>query len=41
MEWENKVKMIQLGNQQTASETAKKEFQKFVLENIESFDVQA
>jgi len=41
MEWENKVKMIQLGNQRDNSEEAKKEFQKFVLENMDSFDGQA
>lgn len=41
MEWENKVKMIQLGNQMHSSEELKKEFQNFVLENIDSFDSQA
>ena len=41
MEWDNKVKMIQLGNQRHNSEEAKNEFQKFVLENIDSFDGQA
>lgn len=41
MEWENKVKMVQLGNQRHNSEEAKNEFQKYVLENIDSFDEQA
>ena len=41
MEWDNKVKMIQLGNQIHNSEEAKNDFQNFVLENIDSFDVQA
>lgn len=41
MEWEIKVKMVQLGNQRHESDEAKKEFQNFVLENIESFNFQA
>lgn len=41
MEWDNKVKMIQLGNHRNNSEEEKNEFQKFVLENIDSFDSQA
>ena len=41
MEWDNKVKMVQLGEQKHNSEEAKKDFQKFVLENVESFDGQA
>ena len=41
MEWENKVKMCQLGNQRHSSDEAKKEFQSFVLENIKAFDIQA
>jgi len=41
MEWDNKVKMIQLGNQRHNSEEAKNEFQKFVLDNVDSFDGQA
>jgi len=41
MEWENKTKMVQLGNQRYNSDEAKKEFQNFVLENINSFDGQA
>lgn len=41
MEWEAKTKMIQLGNKRDDSEEAKKEFQDFVLENIDSFDGQA
>ena len=40
MYWENKVKMVQLGNQRRDSEEAKNEFQNFVLENIDSFDGQ-
>ncbi len=41
MEWENKTKMVQLGNKRYDSDEAKKEFQKFVLENIDSFDGQS
>jgi len=41
MEWDSKVKMIQLGNQRYNSDEAKNEFQKFVLENVELFDGQA
>jgi hypothetical protein len=41
MEWDNKVKMIQLGNQRHNSEEAKNEFQKFVLDNVDSFDGQS
>lgn len=41
MEWENKVKMVQLGNKRNKSEESKKEFQKFVLENINYFDTQS
>jgi hypothetical protein len=41
MEWESKVKMIQLGNQRHNSDESKNDFQKFVLENIVSFDGQA
>ena len=41
MEWDNKVKMIQLGNQRYNSEEAKNDFQKFVLDNVDSFDGQA
>lgn len=41
MEWDNKVKMIQLGNQRYNSEKAKNDFQKFVLENVDTFDGQA
>ena len=41
MEWGNKVKMTQLGNQRHDSEEAKNDFQNFVLENIDSFDGQA
>lgn len=41
MEWENKIKMVQLGNQRYNSDESKKEFQNFVLENIDSFDGQA
>jgi len=40
MKWENKIKMIQLGNQRYYSNEAKKEFQEFVLKNIDSFDEQ-
>jgi hypothetical protein len=41
MEWDKKVKMIQLGNQRHNSEESKMEFQKFVLENLDLFDGQA
>ena len=41
MEWENKTKMVQLGNQRHNSDEAKKEFQEFVLKNIDSFDGQS
>lgn len=41
MEWENKVKMVQLGNQRYESVESKQEFEKYVLENIETFDFQA
>ena len=41
MEWENKIKMVQLGNQRYNSDEAKKEFQNFVLENVNSFDGQS
>ena len=41
MEWKNKTKMVQLGNQRYNSDEAKKEFQNFVLENVNSFDGQA
>ena len=41
MHWDNKVKMIQLGNQRHNSEEEKNEFQKFVLENVDSFDNQS
>lgn len=41
MEWENKTKMVKLGNQRYNSDNDKKEFQKFVLENVESFDSQS
>lgn len=41
MEWELKTKMVQLGNQKYNSEQSKKEFQQFVLSNIDSFDNQA
>jgi hypothetical protein len=41
MEWEKKVTMVKLGNKRGSSDEAKKEFQKFVLENIDSFDSQS
>ena len=41
MEWDNKVKMIQLGNKRHTNQESKVEFQKFVLDNIDSFDGQA
>ena len=41
MKWENKTKMVQLGNQLYNSDEAKKEFQNLVLKNVNSFDGQA
>jgi hypothetical protein len=41
MEWDKKIKMVQLGNQRENSDEAKKDFQNFALENIDSFDAQA
>jgi len=41
MEWENKVKMAQLGNRRNESNESKKEFQDFVINNISSFDDQS
>lgn len=41
MEWEDKVKLVQLGNQNDGSPEKKKEFQDYVLENVVSFDDQA
>ncbi|MNX96930.1 hypothetical protein D3C86_1292740 [compost metagenome] len=41
MEWENKTKMVRLGNAKNNSEESKIEFQNFVLENIKNFDGQA
>lgn len=41
MEWTDKVKMVNLGNKRDESEETKLEFQKFVLDNIDSFDSQA
>lgn len=41
MEWDLKTKMIQLGNIHTESTASKEEYQKFVLEHITEFDMQA
>lgn len=41
MEWENKIKMVQLGNKRYNSDESKRRFQKFVLDNINSFDGQS
>lgn len=41
MDWENKIRMVQLGNQRDESTENKIEFQKFVLDNIHSFDSQS
>ena len=41
MEWENKVEMVRLGNTRYSSELSKKEFDDYVIANIESFDDQA
>lgn len=41
MEWESKVKLVQLGNKKDASEADKKEFQDYAIAQIENFDAQA
>ena len=41
MEWEDKVKMIQLGNQMNNYNGSKTDFQNCVLEHIDTFDGQA
>ena len=41
MEWEDKTKMIKLGNQIYKGDQEKKEFQDYVLEHLEDFDNQA
>ena len=41
MEWENKIKMVKLGNNRKKNEDSKKEFQMFVLDNVSDFDEQA
>jgi len=41
MEWENKTKMIHLGNNKDESFETKKQFEDYVLEQIDSFDNQA
>ncbi|MFA5366697.1 MAG: hypothetical protein WC333_02335 [Dehalococcoidia bacterium] len=41
MEWEDKVKLVQLGNQRHESPEAKKEFQEYVITNVQNFDAQA
>jgi hypothetical protein len=41
MEWELKTKMIRLGNQRHNSDDAKLEFQTFVLNHINDFDIQS
>lgn len=41
MEWEDKVKLIQLGNKNSNSKEDRVEFQNHVLEHINAFDIQA
>ena len=41
MEWLDKVKLVQLGNAINSSENGKMKFQKFCLEYMENFDLQA
>jgi hypothetical protein len=41
MEWDDKTKMIQLGNKRDESIEDKKEFQDFVLKHVSTFDEQA
>jgi hypothetical protein len=41
MIWEKKTELIRLGNQSNISLAAKKEFQQYVLDNIEEFDMQS
>lgn len=41
MEWEDKAEMIKLGNRNTTSPEAMKEFQDFTLEHMSDFDGQA
>jgi hypothetical protein len=41
MIWEKKTELIRLGNQRDNSTEAKREFQQYVLDNIEEFDMQA
>jgi hypothetical protein len=41
MEWDKKMTMASLGNQRYDSDKAKKKFQDFVVENIDSFDDQS
>lgn len=41
MDWNTKVDLVKLGNNSYKTPLAKKEFQKFVLLNIKSFDLQA
>ena len=40
MEWEDKVKLAQLGNRRDVSVEAKKEFQSYVLSKMNEFDGQ-
>jgi hypothetical protein len=41
MEWEDKGKMIALGNKQSESDESKKEYQDFILSQVDNFDGQA
>lgn len=41
MEWDAKVKLVELGNKIQESSESRDQFEVYVLEQIESFDVQA
>ncbi len=41
MEWDDKIKLVQLGNKKNYSDEDKESFQNFVVDNIDSFDEQA
>lgn len=41
MEWELKAELVKLGNSTHESKDARKEFQSFVLKNIDQFDKQS
>lgn len=41
MEWNDKVQLVRLGNNQHRSDSEKKEFEKFVFKKVSSFDTSA